>query len=304
MDITPDDTKTLQKIQLLALLEVKRICDKHHIEYFLMYGSLLGAVRHNGFIPWDSDVDVGMLRCNYNRFIEACKIDLSPLFFLQTHESDPAYVKSMIRLCVNDTKYVFRGMEHVEMHQGIFVDIFPIDQAPKQKLLQLYQYILILWWKPATLLKCNYISIPSQGLFKMLCYMVYLLPFVTINDEKMYQKMDSILQKYNVVSSPYLLSGYGIQLVSYVNGMKFTKSETYSRNCYEKHYFTDLINMEFEGHFVSCPRRYHEILSKIYGDYMTPPPIDKQKPLDSIVCLEFNKYSDPEYLQNLIDRYK
>lgn len=99
---------TLRKLQLLelkVLLEFKRICEKHQIQYFLMWGTLLGAVRHQGFIPWDDDIDVGMLRSEYVKFLAICNEELSQDFFLQTFESDKTYVNSFAKLRLNGTEY-------------------------------------------------------------------------------------------------------------------------------------------------------------------------------------------------------
>ena len=86
------DLRKLQMIELEMLLEIDRICRKHNIEYFLSSGSLLGAVRHGGFIPWDDDLDIYMMRKEYERFLDICRTELNAeKFFMQTYETDPEY---------------------------------------------------------------------------------------------------------------------------------------------------------------------------------------------------------------------
>lgn len=92
-EITKDLLEKLQKVELEMLIEVDRICRKNNIKYSIMYGTLLGAVRNGGFIPWDDDCDVVFKRDEYEKFFEACKKDLdTSKFFLQEHRTDPNYL--------------------------------------------------------------------------------------------------------------------------------------------------------------------------------------------------------------------
>lgn len=120
----------LQEDALFVTKEIDRICRKHNIGYFVCGGTMLGMVRHGGFIPWDDDMDVGMLRADYNRFCEVAKQELREQFFLQTRESDPniPYLFSKVRL--KGTEYITKYNELRDFNKGICVDIFPFDKVP------------------------------------------------------------------------------------------------------------------------------------------------------------------------------
>lgn len=131
IEINQQDLEKMKKIELEMLVELDRICRKHEIKYNLCAGTLLGAVRHKGFIPWDDDIDVRMLRSEYKRFCEACKTELdSTRFFWQTHDTDPGYRWEFGRILRKGTEYVRVGQETLKQKTGVFIDIFPSDGVP------------------------------------------------------------------------------------------------------------------------------------------------------------------------------
>jgi lipopolysaccharide cholinephosphotransferase len=129
--LSDNELRRLQLTLLEMLVELDRICRKNRIPYTLFMGTLLGAVRHQGFIPWDDDLDVAMERCHYAAFAEACKHDLDQSrFFYQDHHTDPHYRWGYARIRRKGTEFVRMGQEHMKMQTGVFLDIFPIDATP------------------------------------------------------------------------------------------------------------------------------------------------------------------------------
>lgn len=131
VEIPQETLKKAHTCMVEILKEIDRICSKHQITWFLFAGTALGAVRHQGFIPWDDDCDIGMPRKDYEKFLEVAGKELPDTLFLQTKKSDPAYGRPMVKIRMNGTKLVeFDEKMNEKYHQGIFVDVFPYDYFP------------------------------------------------------------------------------------------------------------------------------------------------------------------------------
>lgn len=123
--------RQLQMIQLEMLTEVDRICKKCGIKYNIIAGTLLGAVRHGGYIPWDDDADVAMLRPEYEKFRKACKRELdTSRFIFQDHRNTKGYRWGYGKLRRKNTLFLREHQEHMPYMQGVFIDIFPLDGVP------------------------------------------------------------------------------------------------------------------------------------------------------------------------------
>ncbi|MBQ9954698.1 MAG: LicD family protein [Eggerthellaceae bacterium] len=142
LEMTPERERAIKIIQqesLVALQEVDRVCKKLGITYFLVGGSMLGALRHGGFIPWDDDTDVGMLRHDYDRFVREAPAHLAPGYFVQLPETDPHIHFVYARLRKEGYDYITAYNEDKDFNKGIWVDVFPFDASPKVRVLQKVQ---------------------------------------------------------------------------------------------------------------------------------------------------------------------
>ncbi|MBE6063506.1 MAG: LicD family protein [Clostridium butyricum] len=251
---------SLKEAQLMMadILEaIHNICEKHNIKYFLDAGTLLGAVRHQGFIPWDDDADIGMLREDYNKFIEVCKKELPKNLFLQTFETDKYYdvfpVPCKIRY--NGTILFERELkDNYKMHNGVYVDIIPYDSLPKSKFV--YKIQRVISFNILKSLK-RISNMPDKLSFKNLfTYSFYKIVALTF-PYKRRKKFFDFLIKWNDVNSEYM--GYGVDTFWF-------------EYIYKKEYFFDLIKLNFEGKQFYAPRNYDAVLTQLYGDYMKLPP--------------------------------
>lgn len=140
---TPEELQQLHR-ELYEILDVIiQICKKHQIPYFAIGGTAIGALYDEAILPWDDDVDIGMKREDYNRFLEVAPKELGDRYFLSWMESDPHSPYYFAKVKKNHTLFVEPMFKNVPMHQGIFVDIFPFDKIPDNKLLQKMQYNLV-----------------------------------------------------------------------------------------------------------------------------------------------------------------
>lgn len=122
--------RQLQLAELEILNEFVRVCEKEGLRYYLVGGTLLGAVRHQGFIPWDDDVDVAMPREDYDRFARIAEKELAPQYFYQSPDTDPHYFLTYAKIRKNGTEIYEERFKNARFHKGIFIDIFPLDFCP------------------------------------------------------------------------------------------------------------------------------------------------------------------------------
>ena len=273
--------RDIQKVQLEMLLEFDRICKKNNIKYQLFSGTLLGAIRHKGFIPWDDDVDVCLLREDYNRFVKTCKTELNQNYFLQTYETDKNYIMQFAKIRKNNTKFVERGTSQCNIHQGIYIDVFPLDNILPDKFIGKVQqkllYILGRTNLSRVKMHCLYAKKPIEKYLSFIMH--YLLKLIPKNlTDKLQTNIACMFEKQNTKFVSHLTNG-----ASY---------ERYYRYLVDKNDFKNTIEVEFEGCKFPVPKNYHKVLRKLFGDYMNLPPIEKRNSHHNIIFIDLGDVSD------------
>ena len=132
-----EEFRKMQLLELDMLVELDKVCRKHNIKYSMFGGTLLGAIRHKGFIPWDDDIDVVMLREEYDKFKKHIDELDSSICYFQDNDTDPEYRWGYGKLRRTNTKFVRVGQEHLKCKTGIFIDVFPLDDIPKSPIGQM-----------------------------------------------------------------------------------------------------------------------------------------------------------------------
>ncbi len=237
-----------QKILLQILIELDRICKKHHIPYVLFAGTAIGAARHKGFIPWDDDIDVAMLREDYDRFLRIAEQELDgEIYFLQKEFSEhwPMFFSKLRR---NNTTCIERFIpKDDKMHQGIYIDIFPVDNLCQKSWRRKQQFIASKVVIAKSLDRRGYIT----DSWKKKCFMFLcrLLPLKPILRRAKCMRKNQTPQVHTF----------------------FAAASKYEKNVFDRRYFTERVEVPFEGLSFPVSVHNHEMLTKIYGDYMTLP---------------------------------
>ena len=250
----------MHKLHLLLADELKRICEKNDISYFMVGGTMLGAVRHKGFIPWDDDMDFGMTRDDFERFLVVAEKELdNKIFYLQTDRKEFNYPFTFAKLRLQGTKIIESFSEEVNVHNGIYIDIFPVDNVEDNKIKAFFQYKFFWFYRNLLWVKCGY---GSKERKKTIGYQTakLLSSFFSIEHLK-HQKHKMITCCKNNESKSVVMSDspYGLKIDTLLR--KWIRSLTL---------------YHFEGRVYPGIAAYDEYLKHYYKDYMQLPPLEKR----------------------------
>jgi len=270
----------LRKVQLTLLeiaKEIRRVCQENGIPFFLDAGTFLGAVRHHGFIPWDDDMDVGMLREHYATFCRIAPEKLGKDFVLQNWYTDPNYALPFGKVMLRDTVYLEGKKTDRLTENGFYVDIFPYDNVPSSqeerkalaaRLLRLYR---------VKLMKSGYRPWMENGktvVVKRVGYLYYQLQALFASGEQLSRKFDG------------LASGFP------AGNTVCVQDTSVAPLYFDRAWCENLEMYSFEGEMFPGPRDYDPFLTTVYGDYMVPPPEDQRENRHQIVQIDFGKWEN------------
>lgn len=249
----------LQNIIYGIFLEFDRVCSKHSINYSMEGGTLLGAAKYGNFVPWDDDIDVIMLRSEYDKFLKVAPQELHEDYFLQSYKNIPEFPLNYAKLCYTSSMIYDYDYSHIkEMNHGVFMDIFPIDNIRPEKLKGQLHWIGLLTGARRTKLR---IKAGKIRWWKNMCYhLAACLPMRLLND-----LMDKACTRYNATNT-----GYCYEVCNSNKRFKPLPEEIYF----------NLTKLRFRNHEFMAVEKYDTFLKSRFGEnYMNElPEEDKRKP--------------------------
>lgn len=246
----------LQDVILLIAKEVTNICEKNNIEYSIDGGSLLGAVRHKGFIPWDDDFDIVIPRDQYEKFLEIASKELPSDFFLQTDVNTKYYPFAFSKVLLNGTSIQEDFSKTAKVHHGVFVDIFPIDNLPSNKIVQKFRLFENSLLKNLIWVKCGYGKLTHSKTVKYNVYKFLGMPF---SIDYLKKRRRNVIDRCNQTNSDQCF------IADYPTPFR-------EKNWYKNYRRYDFNNTTFFG-----IADYEAYLKKMFGNYMELPPVEERK---------------------------
>lgn len=250
------EMKSLWAVQLDLLYELDRVCRKHGIKYILDFGTLLGAIRHKGYIPWDDDIDVSMLREDYDKLLSVASQEFKEPYFLQNQLTDNGYDDYVPKLRRSDTTCLMKYNigNKCSSNLGVFIDIFVFDNIPSSELSKermlfygrksrdFFYHIFTLANPPRFSFTINYFA-------RMTRYLIFKKRFGTVVEE--YQRLENQAKRD--------------ERTEYVANITY-QNPRYRPRCW----YEDTQDVSFENFCFQAPVAYDALLTECFGDYMTP----------------------------------
>lgn len=275
--MNPDNEllKKIHKVSLYILLSFDKVCRENNLTYFLDSGTALGAVRHGGFIPWDDDIDVGMPRKDYERFLLIAQEQLPEDIFLQTNVTDPLYERNAAKLRLKGT--VFQEQNNMPYSEnGFFIDIFPFDNVPRNTyvakfhiyFLAFFYRIISSWWG----------RIEATSQFKR-----KIRSIVRVIPESLIKRMNKLhirlCRQYENIDTGRMTCHYW--------AMTYIGCKAY---LFDTDKLLPVRDIQYEGYTLKIVRDADYYLRLMYGDYMKLPPEDKRHGHHLNGTIDFGRY--------------
>lgn len=264
-EVLVDQQEVLHKLQaeeLDVLLAIAELCERNDITWFLISGTALGAARHQGFIPWDDDIDIGMLREDYDRFLELAPDGLPTGYSLHTAENTKGFAALFAKVYRDRTVFQTAETREAGCDQGIFVDIFPFDRAPAdERACSRLRKRAAFWQRASYLYHSGYITVPHKGIRgameRIACRLAHVVTRFLLTP-------NYILRRFRLLSD-------GTPASSTQEADRYLMLSYPYRDPVAKELLVPTGMAAFEGHELSVPARLHEYLEGCYGDWRKMP---------------------------------
>ena len=264
MEYSNENLKKLHETLLCILDYVDNVCRKNNITYYLNCGSVLGAVRHGGFIPWDDDIDIILPRESYNKLLRCLMESDSDEYIIQNETNESNYFSLFSKIRKKGTVFIEKDLEGLYKENGIYIDIFPLDFSNEIESLSYRFDTLKIRLIKHTLRyrKCKKVYKRTRGNISYLLSGLLTIPLIGLNDHSLFEKANRLMQKRNNKERKYAISYTGIY--------------GFDKETMEYKVYYPPIMMKFEGKEYPICNDYDFYLSNYYGDYMKLPPEDKR----------------------------
>lgn len=256
----------LHKVDLDIVKEVVSICDKYKMKYYMLGGTMLGAIRHKGFIPWDDDIDLGIPRKDYEKFLMVAPKELSSHLKVVNYRTDPEYHYYITRILDTETKVEEERIGNDNRYTNASIDIFPIDGTPNNSILRKIYFFRVLYHR-ALMSLCYKDSIDRKRARgkaeRILLWVMERLPIEKMTTpRKQKDAIDRLLRKQKIEGAKYIGNIMGAYRTREIVPSKF----------YGEGKMFPFENIELRGMELA-----DEYLKWTYGDYMKLPPVNKRK---------------------------
>ncbi len=258
--VVSEEIKKLRIVQMDLLRRFINVCKKHHITYYAAGGTLLGAARHKGFIPWDDDIDVQMIWDDYQKLMDVAEEEFQYPYFLQTYRNELFGEVTCNRLRRSDTtgytRWEYENAIDPNYNKGIYIDIFPMFPIPKseEKRLEIKEQIVSFW---RALRGWNAIQNQNAGIPTQ--YGEYVSDYLNLS------------KQYSISEIKQLYMNACATADGEFDEIGCTSFRTFNEKLmWDKRWFGKTIELPFEDMTVSCPIEYKKVLAKQYGDWKIP----------------------------------
>ncbi|SEL01896.1 lipopolysaccharide cholinephosphotransferase [Methanobrevibacter gottschalkii] len=255
-----EEIKHLQEVELMILKDVVEVLDKHNLKYYMYAGSLIGTIRHKGFIPWDDDIDIILFREDFDKALPVLKDELSDKYDLIHMDYIEDCFGSFAKVSLKGTIFSRWYTDYVEYNLGINIDLFVLDNIPNSDFIGKLHHFAYVFFYQFVINSCIKMDMYTPFRTKLHHVAYHFLNAIPINKRFWKKVLTKVMKSFNNNDTKRVVNCFNPE--GYV--------------AYEKDDFEPAVHAKFEDFKVRIPKNYDKILTQIYGDYMEIPPVEKR----------------------------